>query len=283
MDEPSWRFYPISGPRAYEEVVDQITFAIRSGAFRPGSRLPLVEELSETMGVSRPTIGEAIRALSEAGILVSQRGAAGGVTVVSDDIPDTLIMRQSSGWREASTRELIEARRPIEIRLALLAGERATKEDFSAMRYAIDQLKADPHAERMRRIHYDHLFHYAMGRAARSELLAYYQHQVLEQLYFSLRDLIDDDQHTQSIVDLHEETLEALESRDPARIRAAMERHLIWMEEKVDVDSPRLQRAARRDALDLTDGKAATTPRRIARTSRAAARARKLRRAPRRK
>ena len=86
------------------------------------------------------------------------------------------------------------------------------------MRYAIVELKANPHAERMRRIHYDHLFHYAMGRAARSELLAYYQHQVLEQLYFSLRDVIDDDQHTQSIVDLHEETLEALESRDPARI-----------------------------------------------------------------
>ena len=34
MDTPVWRFYPISGPRAYEEVVDQITFAIRSGAFR---------------------------------------------------------------------------------------------------------------------------------------------------------------------------------------------------------------------------------------------------------
>jgi DNA-binding FadR family transcriptional regulator len=242
-----WRFYPISSARAYEEVVDQITFAVRSGAFRPGMRLPLVEELAKAMGVSRPTIGEAIRVLGEAGVLVSQRGAAGGVTVVSDNIPDTIFMRQPSGWREASTRELIEARRAIETRLALLAGERATEADFAAMRYAIAQLRSDPCADRLRRINYDHLFHYAMGRAARSELLAYYQHQVLEQLYFSLREMIDDEKHVQTIVDLHEETLEALESRVPARIEAAMDSHLRWMEDKVgDVARPVHRPSARR-------------------------------------
>jgi len=243
LSDTPWRFYPISNPRAYEEVVDQITFAIRAGAFRPGVRLPLVEELSESMGVSRPTIGEAIRVLSQAGVLVSQRGATGGVTVVSDNIPDTMIMRQPSGWREAAQRELVEARRPIEMRLALLAGERATKADFAAMRYAISQLSAEPSPDRLRRINYDHLFHYAMGRAARSELLAYYQHQVLEQLYFGWREVVDDDKHVQSIVGLHEETLEALESRVPARIEAAMDRHLRWMEEKVS-DGRRKSRPA---------------------------------------
>lgn len=237
MNKLSWRFYPISSPRAYEEVVDQITFAIRSGAFRPGTRLPLVEELSMAMGVSRPTIGEAIRVLGRAGVLVSQRGASGGVTVVSDNIPDTMIMRQSSGWRAAAPGELIEARRTIEIRLALLAGERATDEDFAAMRYAIEQLKADPRADGLRRIHYDHLFHYAMGRAARSELLAYYQHQVLEQLYFTLRDVMEDESQTQAIVELHRATLEAIESRDPIRIERVMDSHLRWLEEQVDESS----------------------------------------------
>lgn len=260
MSRTNWSFYPISGPRAYEEVVDQITFAIRSGAFRPGQRLPLVEELSETMGVSRPTIGEAIRALSQAGVLVSQRGASGGVTVVSDNIPDTMIMRQPSGWREAALSELIEARRPIEMKLALLAGERATEADFAAMRYAIEQLSADPKADRLRRINYDHLFHYAMGRAAQSELLAYYQHQVLEQLYFSLREVVDDEKHVQGIVDLHEETLTALESRSPSRIEAAMDRHLRWMEDKV-ADSRRKPRknagsGDRRRALGPTSARA---------------------------
>ena len=78
------------------------------------------------------------------------------------------------------------------------------------MRYAIDQLRADPRADRLRRINYDHLFHYAMGRAAQSELLAYYQHQVLEQLYFSLREVVEDEQHVQGIVALHEETLQEI-------------------------------------------------------------------------
>ena len=212
------------------------------------------------MGVSRPTIGEAIRVLSQAGVLVSQRGASGGVTVVSDNIPDTMIMRQPSGWREAALRELIEARRPIEMKLALLAGERATEADFAAMRYAIEQLSADPKADRLRRINYDHLFHYAMGRAAQSELLAYYQHQVLEQLYFSLREVVDDEKHVQSIADLHEETLTALESRSASRIEAAMDRHLRWMEDKIASSRQKARKGAaaadRRRALGPASARA---------------------------
>jgi GntR family transcriptional repressor for pyruvate dehydrogenase complex len=220
------RFHPISGARAHEEVIDQVTFAIRAGIFRPGDRLPSVENLARLMGVSKPVIGEAIKALSSGGVLIAQRGASGGVTVASDQIPVTL-MRVSAGRREAALAELVEARHPVEMEIAALACERATEEDFETMEFAIDRYGEAMTADtRAMRLHADHLFHYAMGRAARSEMLARYQHEILEQLAIVLEEYYAKGEDPQMVLETHQETLDALRSRDAERVRVAMIRHL---------------------------------------------------------
>src|SRR6267378_1441556 len=84
-------FRPVVDSRAHELVVDQITFGIRSGAYRVGERLPSVAGLAEQFQVSKPTIGEAIRVLAENGIVEIKRGVTGGVTVIKDDIPMALL------------------------------------------------------------------------------------------------------------------------------------------------------------------------------------------------
>jgi DNA-binding FadR family transcriptional regulator len=229
VSRSNWSFYPISGPRAFEEVVDQITFAIRAGAYKPGERLPQVEDLALTMQVSKPTIGEAIKVLSRAGVLSAQRGASGGLTVVSDHIPETLVMRRPSGWREATLKELVEARRPIEFQLVRLAAERATEADHGALAYAIEQLKAQG-VQGMRRMYFENLFHYNLGRAARSELLAFYQHQVLEQLYLLLRDFFARTVDVSVTVDMHARTLDALRRKDMAELEAVTDEHLSLLE-----------------------------------------------------
>ncbi len=242
-----WNFYPISGPRAYEEVVDQITFAIRTGAFKPGDRLPLVEALAQTMQVSKPTIGEAIKVLSRAGVLVAQRGASGGLTVVSDNIPESLIMRRASGWREASLKELVEARRPIEMQIIMLAAERATAEDHAALRYAIEKLKEQGVPAGMRRMYYENLFHYNLGRAARSELLAFYQHQILEQLALLLRDFFTRTVDVSVTAHFHQRTLDALIKGDKKALERITDEHLRVLEESEflrDHAPERLQRRA---------------------------------------
>jgi len=230
VSRTNWSFYPISGPRAYEEVVDQITFAIRSGAYKPGDRLPLVEELALTMQVSKPTIGEAIKVLSRAGVLVAQRGASGGLTIVSDQIPETLVMRRASGWREAALKELVEARRPIEMQIVKLAAERATEEDFKALAYSVEQLKSLGTVQGMRRMYYENLFHYDLGRAARSELLAFYQHQILEQLTLLISDFFARTIDVGVTVDMHMRTLEALKRKDIMALERITDEHLMMLE-----------------------------------------------------
>ena len=247
-------FHPIVGARAHEEVIDQITFAIRSGAFRVGERLPSLEELANQLNVSKPTVGEALRALSNDGVVETRRGVHGGVTVTSDNIPRTLIA-VASGNRDAGLTELVEARRPIEMEIARLAARRALDEDFASMQDSIDRLAAyadSAHGHEVDeednhlRLHYDYLFHYAMGRAAGSDLLAYYQHQILERVVMAMRHYLTREEDLGIVIDIHERTLAALRRGAERRINTVMDEHLRFFEDAVERSVAR----AARDELE---------------------------------
>jgi DNA-binding FadR family transcriptional regulator len=217
--------HPVFLARAHEEVVDQIVYAIRSGILRPGDHLPTIETVAARTDVSKPVVGEAVRVLREAGIVETKRGVQGGVMVVGDSIPPSL-MRVTSEWRGATLTELVEARRPIEMELALLAGERGTDEDFQAMQATLDSLgQAFEQGPEGTFLRYDHRFHYQIGLAARSEMLAYYQHRILCEIAAVLCEYRLYHEDPELVVATHRGMLTAVESRDPVAIRAAVDMH----------------------------------------------------------
>jgi DNA-binding FadR family transcriptional regulator len=227
-------FRPVVDSRAHEHVVDQIAFGIRSGVYRVGEKLPSVAGLAEQFQVSKPTIGEAIRLLSESGIVESKRGVMGGVTVVKDDIPTSLLGLVPER-RQTDVREILEARRAVEMEIARLAGRRATDEDFARMGESIERLEEHAADDHNIRLHYDHLFHYAMARAARSDLLAYYQHQTLKQLVIVMPEYFVELEDVDTVIDLHRRTLEALTSRDERAIDRVMDEHMAVIEQTVGI------------------------------------------------
>ena len=224
-------FAPIAGGRAFEEVIDQVTYAIRAGYYRPGQRLPRIEDLSRSLGVSKPTVVEALKMLAKAGVLTTKRGATGGVTVLSADIPPTLLGLSKD--RRATLSDLLEARRAIEMQLALLCGERATKKDFQVLSKAVRLLKESDDDGEASALYTDQLFHYAMGRAARSEVLSMYQHDVMEQLAIYVHDRPELREDPGAGIRIHERTLEALLTREPKRIAKVMDEHLAGAEHRV--------------------------------------------------
>ncbi|GAA3583881.1 GntR family transcriptional regulator [Amycolatopsis ultiminotia] len=80
-------FRPVRAGNAFEETVERLLQAIRLGVVGAGDRLPSERELAERLGVSRVTLREAIRALADAGYVVSRRGRYGG-TFVSESLPE---------------------------------------------------------------------------------------------------------------------------------------------------------------------------------------------------
>jgi GntR family transcriptional regulator, transcriptional repressor for pyruvate dehydrogenase complex len=217
------RLHRISPLRAHEEVVCQIVYAVRSGLLRAGDRLPTIEGLARSTGVSKPVVGEAVRLLRSSGLVETKRGVQGGVTVVEEEVPSDLL--RIGGWREAALTELVEARRPIETELALLAGERATDADLAAMHEAIDSLEVAATRPDGYFLRFDHLFHYRIGLAARSEMLAYYQHRILAAVTVVLREYELYHEDRDLVISTHRGILAAIERRDPERIRAATEHH----------------------------------------------------------
>ncbi|HEY8454813.1 MAG TPA: FCD domain-containing protein [Actinopolymorphaceae bacterium] len=221
--------------RAHEEVIDQITHAIRAGYFAPGDSLPHLDELAQSMGVSKPTVGEALKVLSKAKVIETRRGSTGGVIVVSDIIPIEILGLTVNRWNLTPV-ELLEARRPIELELARLAGQRATPQDFELLEDALEQMKRIGSRKRVPKhiwAHYDHRFHYLIGRAARSEALAGYQHQILEQLVICFSDYFARLEDRDTVVALHRETLDALLTRDMDIIEKAVNNHLAPLERYV--------------------------------------------------
>jgi DNA-binding FadR family transcriptional regulator len=237
-ETPEWAdartFRPVVDSRAHERVVDQITFGIRSGVYQVGEKLPSVAGLAEQFQVSKPTIGEAIRLLSESGIVESKRGVMGGVTVIKDDIPTSLLGLVPER-RQTDVREILEARRAVEMELARLAGRRATHDDLARMGESIERLEEHATDDSHIRLHYDHLFHYAMGRAARSDLLAYYQHQLLKQLVIVLPEYFFEREDPVTVIDLHRRTLAALTRRNERAIDRVMDEHMAVIEHAVGI------------------------------------------------
>ena len=222
-------FRPIVDSRAHEHVVDQIVFGIRSGLYQVGEKLPSVARLADQFGVSKPTIGEAIRVLADNGIVESKRGVTGGVTVIKDDIPTSLLGLVPQR-RETDIRDILEARRAVEMEIARLACHRATDEDLARISESIDRLEQHVDDDLRLRLHYDHLFHYAMGRAARSDLLAYYQHQILKQLVIVWPEYFFEREDPVTVIDLHRRTFKALKRRNERAVDRVMDEHLRVLE-----------------------------------------------------
>src|SRR5512137_2198693 len=61
--------------RLYRQIAEQIRGLIRSGEFVPGSRLPPERDLARQLGVSRPSVREALIALEVEGMVEVRIGS----------------------------------------------------------------------------------------------------------------------------------------------------------------------------------------------------------------
>ena len=72
---------PVREGNAFEETVERLLTVIKLGVVGPGQRFPAERELAAQLGISRPTLREAIRELQQAGYVESRRGRSGGTFV----------------------------------------------------------------------------------------------------------------------------------------------------------------------------------------------------------
>ena len=123
-----------------QKIVEQIKGIILSGALQPGDRLPKEQDLSEMLGVSRPTLREALTVLEAIG-LIEVRPREGSIVrsvvpqSIQDPIQDMIVVEPST------VLELFEVRIKIDSEGAGMAAERATDDELKTIRNYADQLE----------------------------------------------------------------------------------------------------------------------------------------------
>src|SRR5947208_761694 len=81
--------------RLYRQIADQLTMLITSGEFRRGERLPSERDLAVQLGVSRPSVREALIALEIQGLVEVRVGA--GIFVAQAERPPTVPINEGQG------------------------------------------------------------------------------------------------------------------------------------------------------------------------------------------
>jgi GntR family transcriptional repressor for pyruvate dehydrogenase complex len=198
---------------------EQIVDAIQRGDYPISSKLPSEFELAEQMGVSRPSIREALSALQAMSIIESRPGSG------------NYILRKPSSSEESATVHLIEsetgclevmeARGVLEPPIAALVAEKASDEIVERLRRLIKEMRvhaADDEFEAY--LDADKEFHIALSQASGNALIAAALAPLLVTMdqrvyreftrHYYLRN-VDDLQH---VVDLHDEILGAIEAHD---------------------------------------------------------------------
>lgn len=115
--------------------MQQITEQIREGQLVRGQKLPTELRLSETYGVSRAVVREAVRTLDTMGLVESRRGS--GSYVRNDQIPSiTRGLSFSVTLEEQSVSLLFEFRAVLEANAARFAALRATPKQVAVIQEA---------------------------------------------------------------------------------------------------------------------------------------------------
>ena len=165
-----------------DEVIEQLKGLILDGALKPGERFPTEYELCAQLGVSRTAIREAKKSLIGMGLLETRRGQG---TYVREDIFDGLMEKASLSLRigEESVKELIEARRIIEVMSAGLAAERATPTEKDRLLNLIEKMQvAIDTADMASFQEYDLAWHTTISEATRNR--------VITKMVATIRDLL---------------------------------------------------------------------------------------------
>jgi len=159
--------------KTYEQIIAYIRGAISSGELRPGDRLPPETDLARSLGVSRPTVREALKVLEALNVLESSTGPTGGTFVKSLDdagvaeyLTDSITLLLDTD--ELTLEELWSAREVIELRSVGMAAARRTEQDLATMWRIIE---SDEYKD-FEAYFPDITFHRAIASASKNRLLS---------------------------------------------------------------------------------------------------------------
>lgn len=211
----------------HDEIVQMIENLIRSGQLRAGERLPAERQLAESFRVSRNTVREAIKAMTEKGVVVSRRGAG---TFVAEGALACMI--DGAARKKQRLREIFELRKILEPQIASLAARRATADHLAGLAELVERQRLAIQ-NGLGHVELDETFHALIATATGNSVLADVYttlHNVLAES--RMQELQSKDRNRRSLAH-HEQIVQALRDKSPERAADAMRRHMEQVEKNL--------------------------------------------------
>ena len=218
-------FHSIEPRRLYRQIADQIRTLIKSGEFPAGSRLPPERDLAKQLGVSRPSVREALIALEVEGLVEVRIGS--GIYVQPGNDAAT---GERAHEAEAGPFELLRARYVIESECAALAAKSAKRPQLASIADALDEMQREMDEGDHHPLGSDRNFHLRIAEATGNGALVAVVKMLWEErtgpLYKQLEHHYDSPALWEAAMAEHRAVLKAIASKDAPGARAAMQRHL---------------------------------------------------------
>jgi GntR family transcriptional regulator, transcriptional repressor for pyruvate dehydrogenase complex len=227
-------FSPQPVRRPVDQVRVSLVEAIATGRLRPGDRLPSEHEQARGFQVSRATVREALRSLTELGLITTIQGRGGGSFVNRlDSAPVERNLSEAMGLLlhvdAINVAELLEARRALEGTCARLAAARRDRRHLTAITEILDRARDDALSTDAW-LDLDIRFHRAVARSAENRVLfiplAALHAIVQPRLNDTIMPLLD----RSEINAEHRAIYEAIRGRDVKGAAGAVDAHLDHLE-----------------------------------------------------
>ncbi len=215
-------------------VVRQIELLILRGILRPGERLPSERELADRMGVSRPSLRDAIAELQEQGLLTAKAGSGIYVAEVLGSAFSPALIRLF-GSHEEAVFDYLSFRRDLEGLAAERAARLGSTSDLKVVQAIFDRMEAaHDRSATQDEAQLDADFHMAIIEASHNVIMLHMMrsmYDLLRQGVFYNRQMMFQQRATrEAILDQHRAINAALQARNPAEARLAVELHLDFVE-----------------------------------------------------
>ncbi|MES2945741.1 MAG: FadR/GntR family transcriptional regulator [Pseudomonadota bacterium] len=216
--------------RLYRQIAEQLRALINGGEFEVGKRLPAERDLAKQLGVSRPSVREALIAMEVEGWVEVRTGSGVYVLDHSNHASSTRPGRASTlSTDEWGPLELIRARRVVEGEVAAMAATQARHEHTEAMLAAISSMKKDAD-QGILPLDGDRAFHTAIvescGNVVLIETVQRFWDSRRGPLFEKLGGHFETVDSWRAAIAEHEAIFEAVRNHDATAARLAMHEHM---------------------------------------------------------
>jgi GntR family transcriptional repressor for pyruvate dehydrogenase complex len=212
------------------EVTRKMLDYLLSGEIKPGERIPSERKLSETLGVGRSVVREALKSLMVLGLIDVRQGDGTYLKRTDSDLlPQAIEWGLLLGTKRIT--DLVEARHHLEVLLAGLAAQRRSEADIEEMRRWVAAM------ERSKRpadfVAADIAFHFAVATAAGNQSLLEIMKSIRGLLQVWIARVMKAPGATRPTSAEHAAVLDAIERGDADAARTAMEAHMAGATERL--------------------------------------------------